>query len=301
MLPGPGRGGEVRFAQRVFRWIAGHNADRAVLRQEQDDAQSQHRCGLVGGGPEHVVERGDTGELAAEGIKLLGRTRTTDRCNGLGACTRRHIRYDDGDDREKHDGYDVGGIGNLKGVVRLSEEKIVAKRGSAAGEQRGPQAVACGNADNDDKEDEIDILKPDPRPEQLADTDGRGNGEKGNRVGAKIEGCRCVGRAHRLLRDRFAGQLFSGDDMNADVAGAPHKLVHHGAIQQLEPSRAVRFANSDMRDIACMREAQHVIGNAPCARDGHGLAAEKLRQSQGIGDPIAFLLAQPQAARTFHP
>ena len=79
VLPGPVGGGEIGLVERVLRRIAGLDGDRAVLRQQQHDAHLQHQRGLVGGRPEHVVERADARELAAEGVERLGGARPADR------------------------------------------------------------------------------------------------------------------------------------------------------------------------------------------------------------------------------
>ena len=59
--------------ERVLRRIAGADRDRAVgVGQQQHDLHVEQRGDLVGGGPEHVVEGGGAGELAAEGVERLG-------------------------------------------------------------------------------------------------------------------------------------------------------------------------------------------------------------------------------------
>ena len=46
-------------------------------------------------------------------------------------------------------------------------------------------------------------------------------------------------------------------------------------MQQLEPGRARRFADDDLRDVVRLRKADHVVGDAPvAARNGDGLAAQ---------------------------
>jgi hypothetical protein len=42
--------------------------------------------------------------------------------------------------------------------------------------------------------------------------------------------------------------------MHADIAGPPHQVVHHGAMQDLEPSRPRRLPDDDLRDIVRVGE-----------------------------------------------
>ena len=91
VLPGPFRGGEVGLVEHVLGRIAGLDRDRAVLGQQQDDAHLQHQGDLIGGRPQHVVERADAGELAAEGIERFGGPGPRGRGHGLGADARGEI------------------------------------------------------------------------------------------------------------------------------------------------------------------------------------------------------------------
>ena len=90
VLPRPFGGREIRVVERVLGRIAGLDGDRAVLRQQQHDAHLQHQRGLIGGRPQHVVERADAGQLAAEGVERLRRARALVRGHGL----RAHARGD---------------------------------------------------------------------------------------------------------------------------------------------------------------------------------------------------------------
>ena len=77
--------------------------------------------------------------------------------------------------------------------------------------------------------------------------------------------------------------------------------MHDRAVQDLEPARARRFADDDLRDVVGLREADHVVGDAAVAA-GHGdrLAAERLGQPQRVGDAVALVLAPLQAAPRLH-
>ena len=75
------------------------------------------------------------------------------------------------------------------------------------------------------------------------------------------------------------------------------KIVHDRAVQDLEPARARRLADDDLGDVVGAGEGDDVVGDAPrTARDRDGLAAEPLGEAQRVGDPVALLLAQLQAA-----
>ena len=68
-------------------------------------------------------------------------------------------------------------------------------------------------------------------------------------------------------------------------------------MQDFEPARARRFADDDLRDVVRLRIADHVLGDAVVAgRQRDGLAAERLGEPQRIGDAVAFLLGELQAA-----
>ena len=85
--------------------------------------------------------------------------------------------------------------------------------------------------------------------------------------------------------------------MDADIAGAPHQVVHDGAMQDLEPSRSRRLADHDLRDVVGLRIGDDVVGDAPvAARDCYRLAAEALGEPQGIGDSVALFLGELQGS-----
>ncbi len=188
VLPCPGRRSEVRIVQRVFRRVAGLDGDRAVLRQEQNDAQFQHRRGLVSGSPQQIVERGDAGELAAEGIELLGRARPCPCREGLRADPRGKIGDEHGDQHEEQESRHVGRSGDGEGVERRQEEKVVAERGGDAGDDRGCEAVANRDRDHGDEEHEIDVFDAKQRLDQNAHAERDSDGEEADRIGANIEG-----------------------------------------------------------------------------------------------------------------
>ena len=98
VLPGPVGGGEIGLVERVLRRVAGLDRDRAVLRQQQHHAHLQHQRDLVGGGPQHVVERAGAGELAAEGVERLGGAR---RAPIAAIGLRAHARGEIGDQRSR--------------------------------------------------------------------------------------------------------------------------------------------------------------------------------------------------------
>ena len=65
-------------------------------------------------------------------------------------------------------------------------------------------------------------------------------------------------------------------------------------MQQLEPARPRRFAQHDLRHIVGARVAKHVVGSSlVAAGNGHWITAERLSESQRVGNAIAFLLVEP--------
>ena len=131
--------------------------------QQQHNPDLQHQGGLIGRRPEHVVQRAAACELAAEAVERFGRARAVHRGDRLGAHARRDIRDQRSHDDEKEERADIGRIGNRESIDRLHEEEVVAERGDHAGEQRGPQTEAHGNADDRGQENQIDILDAEPR------------------------------------------------------------------------------------------------------------------------------------------
>ena len=68
-------------------------------------------------------------------------------------------------------------------------------------------------------------------------------------------------------------------------------------MQKLEPGRPRRLADDNLGDVVRLRKANHIVGNAPVAAwNGDRFAAQGLRQPQRIGDAVALLLGELQAA-----
>ena len=102
----------------------------------------------------------------------------------------------------------------------------------------------------------------------------------------------------RGLHCRLRHALFvAGDDVDADIAGAPHQIVHDRTARQFEPPRARRLADDDLGDVVGVREMDDVVGDAAAdAGNGQRLAAERFGQPHGVGQPVALLVGQLQAA-----
>ena len=156
VLPCPSRRGEISLIEKVLGGVSGLDLDGAVVGKQQDDADFQHERDLIGRGPEHVIECAHSGKLAAEHIKRLGSACPAHRGQSEAARPRRDIGHDDGHDGEEQDRHHVARVGDREGVIRFGEEEIVAERRRHAGEQRGPQAEAHGDADNRGQEDEVE-------------------------------------------------------------------------------------------------------------------------------------------------
>ena len=103
--------------------------------------------------------------------------------------------------------------------------------------------------------------------------------------------------ADGLLRDQLAAKLVARDDLYADIAGAPQKIVHDGAVQDLEPSRSLRLADDDLRCVVGAGKCQDVFCDTPCsARHGDRFTTEPLGKAQRVGNAVALFFAEPQAA-----
>src|SRR5882757_6174214 len=76
-----------------------------------------------------------------------------------------------------------------------------------------------------------------------------------------------------------------------------NEVVHDRAVQDLEPARARGLADDDMRDVLLAREAQNVVVDAPrTGGKGDGLTSQPLGEPHRLGDAVALLLAELQAA-----
>ena len=286
VLPSPFRRGEIGFVENVLRRITGPDGDRAVLGQQQHDADLQHQRRLVCRRPKQIVEGADAGELAAEHVKRLGGARPGHGRDRESTGTRRDIGNDDRHDGEENNGNDIPRVGDREGVVRLGEEEIVAERRRHAGEERRPQAEANGDGDDRRQEHEVGVLHADPRPEQLADADSGADAQQREDVRLGVEGLGPFGGANGLFRQRLAGDLLAGDDVKADIAASAREIAHHRAVEQLEPSRARGFPDDHLRDVVGLRKGDHVVGDpAIAAWNGDLLAAERLSEPQACRRP----------------
>ncbi len=300
VFPRPVGRREVGLVERVLGRISGLHRDGPVLGQQQHDADLQHQGGLIGRGPQHVVERADARELAAEGIERLDRAGAPLRGHDRAPAARRHVRDNDRNDDEEHESRDIGRIGDREGVDRRQEEEIVAKRRHDAREQRRQQTEPYRDADDGGEQHQIDVLDAEQRLDQHADAERHGDRQKRGHIGTHVERLGFLGHANGLLRNRLALDLVARDDVHADIAGPSHQIVHDRAVQDLEPARARRLADDDLGDIVLVREADHVVGDLPqSARNRDRLAAQAFGEPQRVGDAIALLLAQLQAAPRF--
>ena len=173
VLPAPVRRGEVGLVQHVLRRIAGAHRDRAVLRQQQDDPDLEHRGDLVGRRPEQVVERADAGQLAAEEVEVLGHLGPLAGRDRLVAHPGGEVARDHGDEEEEEQGDDVVGIGDGEGVERRQEEEVEGQDAEQAGVERGPQAEGDGARQHRRQEDQRHALDAEERSQPEADAERR--------------------------------------------------------------------------------------------------------------------------------
>ncbi len=75
--------------------------------------------------------------------------------------------------------------------------------------------------------------------------------------------------------------------MNADRTGFAHQLVHHRAVQDLEPARPVAFADDDLGDVVRLGIGDDFLGDV-AAGDRDRRSAEPLGEPQVLGDPVAL-------------
>ena len=196
-LPGPFGCRQIGFAQRVLGRIARLDGDRTVLRQQQHDPHLQHQRDLIGRRPQHVVQRADAGQLAAEDVERLGRARPA-RCHQR---LRAHARGDVRDKRRHQGKEDEGGdvlrISDGEGVDRRQEEEIVAQRRNHARHQRRPKAEAQSHGDDRGEKQQVDRLDAQPGADQEADAKRERDGNERAQQG---RGNRAVGCSSRSAR-----------------------------------------------------------------------------------------------------
>ena len=71
-------------------------------------------------------------------------------------------------------------------------------------------------------------------------------------------------------------------------------------MQDFEPARAGRLSDDNMGGVGGLRVFDDVVGDPPVAtRDGVGIAAQRLREAQRIGDTISLLLGELEAPSAF--
>ena len=96
-------------------------------------------------------------------------------------------------------------------------------------------------------------------------------------IGQWIERLGARARRHRFRRGRLV--RFGRNDMNADQTGLAHEIVHDRAVQHLEPSRAVGFADDDLGDVVRLGVGDDLVGDV-AARDRDRRSAEPLGEPQ---------------------
>ena len=76
--------------------------------------------------------------------------------------------------------------------------------------------------------------------------------------------------------------------------------MHHRAAHDFEPPRAGRLADDDLGDVVGLREIDEVVGDAASdTGNGERFAAQRLGQPQRVGETVALLVGQLQAAPGF--
>src|SRR5262249_5476951 len=89
--------------------------------------------------------------------------------------------------------------------------------------------------------------------------------------------------------------------MNADIARAAHQIMHDRAVQNLEPARAGRLADSDVGDVFGVRISGRVVGNGSVGtRNSYRFAAKCLGEPQGVGNAIPPFFGQLQTSAALY-
>src|ERR1019366_4884465 len=176
------------------------------------------------------------------------------------------------------------------------EEEVVTQRRRDAGEQRRPQAVTDGDPDDSCQKYQVDVLDAEPWMDQLTNAKTGSDEQQCYPVRKRIERLRSFSRAHSLPWNGLRREFLAGDDIDADIAGAPYQVLHHRASPELKPPGTRRLPDDDLGHVIGVREAYHVVRNtASDAGNGERLASQRFCQTQRVGKPIALLVSQLQA------
>ena len=198
-------------------------------------------------------------------MKRFDRAHPKLRGYGLRSRARSNIGYDDRHDDEEGERSDIRWLSDGERVDRRQEKKIIAERSSDTGQQRWPQPQTHSDADDSGQKNKIDIFDAEPGLDSFPKAERQGYSHQCQRVGPRLEHVSLLGRADRFLRDRIARDLITRDDVNADIAGTAHEVVHDGTVQDFEPARAGRLSNDNLCHVVGVRVGDHVVGDAPVA------------------------------------
>src|ERR1019366_10666537 len=149
-----------------------------------------------------------------------------------------------------------------------------ARRRHDGGEQRWPQAVTDGDPDDSRQKHQVDVLDAEPWMDQLTNAKTGSDEQQCYRVGNRIERLRSFSRAHSLPWNGLRREFLAGDDIDADMAGAPYQVLHHRASPELKPPGTRRLPDDDLRHVIALREADDIVRDAASdAGNGERLAS----------------------------
>ena len=130
VAPRPVRGGQIGLVELVLRRVARLDGQHAILRQQQHHAYLQHQRGLIGGRPQHIVQRRGARELAAEGVERFRGPHPADRGIRLGTHPRRDIGNQKRDQHEEEERRDIGRIRAPSCAQRVHRNRVVSSNRS---------------------------------------------------------------------------------------------------------------------------------------------------------------------------
>jgi hypothetical protein len=96
--------------------------------------------------------------------------------------------------------------------------------------------VAHSDCHNRCQEHEIGILNAEPWLHRLCDAESDAYGKQCMNMGSGLKCRGLLSGLNGLSRDRFGRNILAGNDLDANVAGASHKLVHHRSMQDFKPA-----------------------------------------------------------------
>ncbi len=263
MVERPARGGLLdRLETRIGRHGSAQH-ELAFLGQQQDSVHAQQPADFAAQQLRQFVGLADAGELAREtgqravlGGAALGQQSLIAHARGKLAARHGHA--------EQHEhGQDVLGILDGEGARRRDEEEIIGQRRNEAGDDADAQAVARGHDHDGQEEQQADIGDVAGREQRRAKQCHQSNKDKRGKIVGGPAPIAPSPERHAAHAGRSPAPSAAHGWPRSGVSR--HQPVDDRAMAQLEPARADRLADDELRRARLGREA-HDAPRPPSAR-----------------------------------